>query len=190
MLNYFFWQPGNSSHSLKSDLIFIILWIQVPGRAKSCSHVYDFYDYVPVGTGSEILPDVNGILVLVLGLFNFLTPEKSYCHFKDIIVKYNLITATAWPMQVHWNASWDISDMFNRDAIWHIDGLVQERCNSSALAIELRLSCTNPSIWSWSSLVQMACCLMMPSLYLNQCWTLKQISTRNWILNEVVCLYF
>ena len=26
-----------------------------------------------------------------------------------------------------------------------IDGLVQERCNSSALAMELRLSCTNPS---------------------------------------------
>ena len=28
-----------------------------------------------------------------------------------------------------------------------IDGLVQERRNSSALAMELRLSCTNPSIW-------------------------------------------
>ena len=31
------------------------------------------------------------------------------------------------------------------DLIQHIDGLVQERCNSSALALELRLSCTNPS---------------------------------------------
>ena len=28
-----------------------------------------------------------------------------------------------------------------------IDGLVQERCNSSALAMELRLSCTNPAKW-------------------------------------------
>ena len=28
----------------------------------------------------------------------------------------------------------------------HIDGLVQARCNSSALAMELHLSCTNPSI--------------------------------------------
>ena len=28
-----------------------------------------------------------------------------------------------------------------------IDGLVQERRNSSALAKELRLSCINPSIW-------------------------------------------
>ena len=30
---------------------------------------------------------------------------------------------------------------------WYIDGLVQEKRNSSALAMELRLSCTNPSIW-------------------------------------------
>ena len=29
---------------------------------------------------------------------------------------------------------------------WYIDGLVQERRNSSALAMELRLSCNNPSI--------------------------------------------
>ena len=29
----------------------------------------------------------------------------------------------------------------------HIDGLLQERRNSSALAMELRLSCTNPSIY-------------------------------------------
>ena len=28
----------------------------------------------------------------------------------------------------------------------HIEGLVQERCNSSASAMELHLSCTNPSI--------------------------------------------
>ena len=28
----------------------------------------------------------------------------------------------------------------------YIDGLVQEKCDSSALAMELRLSCTNPSI--------------------------------------------
>ena len=28
----------------------------------------------------------------------------------------------------------------------YIDGLVQEKCNSSVLAIELRLSCTNPPI--------------------------------------------
>ena len=30
----------------------------------------------------------------------------------------------------------------------HIDGLVQEKHNSRALAMELRLSCTNPSIYS------------------------------------------
>ena len=35
---------------------------------------------------------------------------------------------------------------------YDIDGLVQERRNSSALAMELRLSCTNPSKYSQSGL--------------------------------------
>ena len=32
-------------------------------------------------------------------------------------------------------------------ALFYIDGLVQERRNSIAKALELRLSCTNPSMW-------------------------------------------
>ena len=35
---------------------------------------------------------------------------------------------------------------------YHFDGLLQERHNSSALAMELRLSCTNPSIWNSAGL--------------------------------------
>ena len=38
--------------------------------------------------------------------------------------------------------------------LWYVDGLVLERRNSSALALELRLSCINPSIWN----VQGTCC--------------------------------
>ena len=34
----------------------------------------------------------------------------------------------------------------------HIDGVVQARCNSSALAMELHLSCTNPPIYGYISL--------------------------------------
>ena len=34
----------------------------------------------------------------------------------------------------------------DQDLSSHIDGLVYERCNFSASAMELRLSCTNPSI--------------------------------------------
>ena len=34
-----------------------------------------------------------------------------------------------------------------------IDGIVQERHNSSALAMELRLSCINPLRWSYSHLI-------------------------------------
>ena len=49
----------------------------------------------------------------------------------------------------------------------YFDGLVQERHNSSALAMELHLSCTNPSIWTclhsldWKTQVT-----MMPTLSL------------------------
>ena len=54
-------------------------------------------------------------------------------------------------------------------ACWdHIDGLMQERCNSIANALELHLSCTNPSTWhhrSQSTLEQViACCLMVPAI--------------------------
>ena len=36
--------------------------------------------------------------------------------------------------------------MASHGGVHHIDGLVQERCHSSVLAMELRLSCSNPSI--------------------------------------------
>ena len=39
-----------------------------------------------------------------------------------------------------------VNDSRNLNVEFHIDGLVQERCNFSAVAMELRLSCTNPSI--------------------------------------------
>ena len=34
----------------------------------------------------------------------------------------------------------------NLNVIWYVDGLMQERRNSTANALELRLSCTNPSM--------------------------------------------
>ena len=46
----------------------------------------------------------------------------------------------------HTNEEWGHQ---NEDPPWsYFDGLVQERCNSSALAMELHLSCRNPSIFS------------------------------------------
>ena len=35
------------------------------------------------------------------------------------------------------------------DVFLHVDGLMQERCNSIAKALELYLSCTNPSLSCW-----------------------------------------
>ena len=42
-------------------------------------------------------------------------------------------------------AKWPAHELMNDD----IDGLVQESRSFSALAMELRLSCINPSIWSY-----------------------------------------
>ena len=44
------------------------------------------------------------------------------------------------------NSNWRKSSL--QKQVHDIDGLVQKRRNSSALAVELRLSCTNPSIYS------------------------------------------
>ena len=35
-----------------------------------------------------------------------------------------------------------------KEQLQYFDGLMQERCNSIANALELHLSCTNPSIWN------------------------------------------
>ena len=58
-----------------------------------------------------------------------------------------------WPFQykdfrIHFNIK-TISRKRNSYYKDQIDGLVQERFNSSALAMALRLSCTNPSRWSF-----------------------------------------
>ena len=38
------------------------------------------------------------------------------------------------------------AELISWSSVYHHDGLVQERRNSSALAMDLRLSCTHPSI--------------------------------------------
>ena len=49
---------------------------------------------------------------------------------------------------LHGDIKWVRGQHYNTLEWHYIDGLVQERRNSSALAMELRLSCTNPSIWT------------------------------------------
>ena len=61
----------------------------------------------------------------------------------------------------------------------HFDGLVQERCNCSALAMELRLSCSNPSICPCRQVVQVflttcpwgqTCCLYQDYCCVHVIW--------------------
>ena len=67
-------------------------------------------------------------------------------HYKDIMVSQ--------PNHLyHENTyTWKDKISFETKPRFHIDGLVQERSNSSPLAMELRLSCNNPSILSASNI--------------------------------------
>ena len=47
------------------------------------------------------------------------------------------------------SAGWTTLGYHTREAMRHIDELIKERRNASALAMELRLSCINPSTWSY-----------------------------------------
>ena len=66
----------------------------------------------------------------------------------DRIYVTTVIVSSQWPNLpvIDWLVS---KEYYSTQLIsQHIDGLVQERRNSSALAMELRLSCTKPSISS------------------------------------------
>ena len=43
--------------------------------------------------------------------------------------------------------SYQSSPLWPSTKLGHVDGSMQERCNSIANALELHLSCTNPSVW-------------------------------------------
>ena len=72
------------------------------------------------------------------------------CYVKKIYEgnMWNFIVGT-----VHTNGqallgAWPLAGIEKTKYKCHIDGLVQERCNSSALAMQLHLSYTNPSIYT------------------------------------------
>ena len=62
-------------------------------------------------------------------------------HFRYFLSRYQFLT-DGWKLPLSETKSWS-------SYILYIDGLVQDRRNSSASAMELRLSCTNPSIYVW-----------------------------------------
>ena len=64
-----------------------------------------------------------------------------------------------------------------------IDGLVQERSNSIANAMELRLSCTNPSRWTHNHLI-FTMWIPIPG---KMVFTLKQ-GLNNWCHSYLLCL--
>ena len=102
-------------------------------RSKKTSKLRRHWPLCGEFTGDRWIPRTNG-------------QQRGKCFY--------LMTSSCMGVMLHYG----ICLLFNRE-LWglaflhwcrngagHIDGLVQERRNSSALAMELHLSCTNPSI--------------------------------------------
>ena len=72
-----------------------------------------------------------------------------YCVIEDVVDELNQADHTGAKQETHQTAYFTCGTVHRPQhlLLWqYIDGLAQERRNSSALAMELRLSCTNPSI--------------------------------------------
>ena len=142
-------------------------------------------------------------------------PEQNLCHGKTSFVLF-LICDSCYS---HWHSIWvqSMSPLFCLKsvllmqlspscpsfllqnlglcvALWqywpcYLHGLVQVRCNSSALAMELRLSCTKPSISSWMLMIAITwlsradCWLIWFQLYMSPAehsHTVKSYWTIRW----------
>ena len=71
-----------------------------------------------------------------------------------VMVLIDIQWVTRYLPNLSFNIAYILQILFDLDCmcgcvLYHIDGLVQERRNSSASAMELRLSCTNPSIYRY-----------------------------------------
>ena len=77
--------------------------------------------------------------------------QGGYCTWASVQISrgntLRLDYKTTWTKTANRPLVFDILENLYSLSIWlsHIDGLVQERCDSSVLSMELRLSCINPS---------------------------------------------
>ena len=103
------------------------------------------------GNGQDIVPSSH-----VISLSRSIRPVavRHLKHISPLIYRSNMTQYYGITLyNLLWFGPVPYSDIRHTKAHpwWgYIDGLVQQIRNSSALATELRLSCTNPSIWSAS----------------------------------------
>ena len=92
--------------------------------------------------------------------FNSFAHERFGGSFTFGIILMGWCKKDVTPLLTHWNYvflalthqyynHWYLEHFHLNCPLVNIDGLVQERRNSIANALELRLSCTNLSIWQW-----------------------------------------
>ena len=97
-----------------------------------------------------------------------------------VVVRYTTTLHTACQIKTI-----KLGQTLNWWKIPHIDGLVQERRHSSALAMELRLSCTNSSIYHPYGIYRVFVSSSPKCSYSRwECWCQKQL-IRSWINNYI-----
>ena len=119
--------------------IFVHFWHHYLSRSMISNRLGKLVHYMCV------LPDVHdcdGIAGLILGLH----PANERWHY---FVTTSLI---GW------------AQAQNQLCIGYVDGLVQERCNSNALAMEIRLSCSKPSYYLCWTIWEWVCCVKFGSI--------------------------
>ena len=92
--------------------------------------------YLKIQTGGHIVCCMTLTSSVVYGA-NCGTPDRDNIFNQPYYLLRNYTQNIYITVKSSWNDIWNIKD-----------GLVQERRKSIANALELRLSCTNPSIWS------------------------------------------
>ena len=87
---------------------------------------------------------MNGIFILCAGVISSCTSSQA----AQPLPSASMVRGVPWHSHHihHCGLRTDIEHKGYLD-LQHFNGFVQERCNSSALAMELRLHCTNPLIY-------------------------------------------
>ena len=126
-------------------------------------------------------------------------PEPAMTHSTGAYIVIHYLASVcfkAWGWQ-----NWKIMYWYKLKRHFQIDGLGQERRNSSALAMELRLSCTNPSIRTflnemyfleWNMDVSERLCVTSER-WLWVCLCMQEFlykRMRDKIIYGVICLWF
>ena len=109
-----------------------------------------------------------------------------WCYRKKVLRNHEVhLTMIYYRMKFQSVGSAEFNTAYFHDfhALWfyEVDGLVQERLNSISNALELRISCTNPSKWKHFLHADFHVSLMVAR---TTCWTNTRVAGERWEMSR------